>query len=144
MAEQSPTEAAAGADPAGVGFETRLIEVVFPALTNHYGTLFAGNALSLMAKSAFVTATRLCRQTVVLARADDCRFLKPVPQGRLVEMVGRVAEVTAKKIVVDVEMLAEVLTSGEQVVANRGRFVFATVDADGRAVPVAVAAASGS
>jgi len=38
--------------------ETRFVEMVFPEQANHYGTLFGGNALSLMGKAAFVAATR--------------------------------------------------------------------------------------
>lgn len=33
-----------------------LTEIVFPAEANHYGTLFGGNALQLMAKAAFLAA----------------------------------------------------------------------------------------
>ena len=32
--------------------ETRFVEMVFPEQANHYGTLFGGNALSLMGKAA--------------------------------------------------------------------------------------------
>ena len=37
--------------------ETRFVEMVFPEQANHYGTLFGGNALSLMGKAAFVAAS---------------------------------------------------------------------------------------
>jgi acyl-CoA hydrolase len=38
--------------------ETRIVEMVFPNQTNHYGTLFGGDALRLMDMAAFVTASR--------------------------------------------------------------------------------------
>lgn len=38
--------------------ETRMIEMIFPEQANHYGTLFGGNALALLAKAAFIAATR--------------------------------------------------------------------------------------
>ncbi len=38
--------------------ETRIVEMVFPNQTNHYGTLFGGDALRLMDMAAFVTTRR--------------------------------------------------------------------------------------
>ncbi|MDB5489440.1 MAG: thioesterase superfamily, partial [Reyranella sp.] len=32
--------------------ETRFLEMIFPDQSNHYGTLFGGNALALMSKAA--------------------------------------------------------------------------------------------
>ena len=52
---------------AGIWREARLIEMVFPQQTNHYGTLFGGQALALMDKAAFVVASRYARRTVVTA-----------------------------------------------------------------------------
>jgi len=43
--------------------DTRFIELVFPSEANHYGTLFGGNALSMMGKAAFVAATRHARSS---------------------------------------------------------------------------------
>ena len=38
--------------------ETRFAEMVFPEQANHYGALFAGSALALLSKAAFVAASR--------------------------------------------------------------------------------------
>ena len=35
---------------------TVLVEMIFPDQANHYGTLFGGHALALMARAAFVAA----------------------------------------------------------------------------------------
>lgn len=59
--------AGAGASPGPA--ETLFVEMVFPDQANHYGTLFGGNALSLMGKAAFVAATRRARSAVVMASA---------------------------------------------------------------------------
>jgi len=40
--------------PAGRITEGRLVQMVFPEQTNHYGTLFGGEALALMDKAAFI------------------------------------------------------------------------------------------
>ena len=44
-----------------------LAEIVFPDQTNHYGTLFGGEALEMMDKAAFIAASRLSRTAVVTA-----------------------------------------------------------------------------
>ena len=54
--------------------KTRFVEMVLPEQANHYGTLFGGNALSLMGKAAFVAATRRARQSVVMATSDKIEF----------------------------------------------------------------------
>ena len=41
--------------------QTMMVEMIFPEQANHYGTLFGGNALSLMARAAFVAAARRAR-----------------------------------------------------------------------------------
>ena len=46
---------------------TELTELVLPAQANHYGTLFAGQALSMLAQAAFTAASRHARSNVVLA-----------------------------------------------------------------------------
>ena len=47
--------------------ETRFAEMVFPEQANHYGALFAGSALALLSKAAFVAASRRARNDVVMA-----------------------------------------------------------------------------
>ena len=58
-----------------------MIEMIFPEQANHYGTLFGGNALSLMAKAAFVAATSHARMPVVMARSERVDFATPVKVG---------------------------------------------------------------
>ena len=65
-------------------------EMVFPERTNHYGTLFGGQALLLMGQAAFVTASRHARRAVVMARCSGVDFLAPVPQGQALELQARV------------------------------------------------------
>lgn len=73
--------------------ETRFVEIVFPDLANHYGTLFGGNALSLMGKAAFVAATRHARRNVVMATSDKIEFHEPIRVGELIELIARVDRV---------------------------------------------------
>ena len=117
--------------------ESRLIEVVFPEQANHHGTLFAGNALSLMGKAAVVVASRMARRSVVMAASDRVDFLAPVKVGQMLECVARVESVGRTSMIVRVEAFSEGLTSGERCLAIQGRFVMVAVDEDGRPVLVA-------
>lgn len=126
---------------AGVVTEARLIEMVFPQQTNHYGTLFGGQALALMDKAAFIVASRYARRTVVTASSEKCDFHVPVRQGQLVELTARVVGTGRTSMTVEVDLYAEELLSGDRQLGTRGRFVLVALDAHGR--PTAVPALEG-
>lgn len=116
---------------------TRFVEMVFPEQANHYGTLFGGNALSLMGKAAFVAATRRARCAVVMATSDKVQFHEPVRVGELVELTARVERVGRSSMTVVVEVVAEALVTGHRRIAMRGSFEMVAVDEAGRPTPVA-------
>ena len=116
--------------------EARLIEMVFPEQTNHYGTLYGGQALALMDKAAFIAASRYSRRAVVTASSERVDFHVPVRQGQLVELLARVVATGKTSITVEVDMYSEDLLTGERQLGTHGRFVLVAVDADGRALPV--------
>lgn len=118
------------------GAETRFVEMVFPDQANHYGTLFAGNALSLMGKAAFVAATRHVRCAVVMKSSDKVDFRAPVRVGEIVELTAKVERVGRTSLTVVVEVVAEELFSGLRRLAVRGSFDMVAVDAHGKAVPI--------
>lgn len=118
--------------------ECRLLEMVFPEQTNHYGTLFGGQALALMDKAAFVVASRYARRTVVTASSEKCDFRVPVRQGQLVELVARVVATGRTSLTVEVELHSEDLLTGDRQLGTRGRFVMVALDAHGK--PAAVPA----
>jgi len=115
---------------------SRFIEMIFPEHANHYGTLFGGNALSLMGKAAFVAATRRARTAVVMASSDKIDSHMPVRVGEIVELDARVSRVGHSSMTVDVEVTAEILLSGERRLAMRGSFEMVAVDAGGK--PIAI------
>jgi len=115
---------------------TRFVEIVFPEQANHYGTLFGGNALSLMGKAAFVAATRRARCAVVMATSDKVQFHEPVHVGELVELTARVERVGRSSMTVVVEVVAETLATGSRRIAMQGSFEMVAVDAAGRPTPV--------
>lgn len=116
--------------------EVRLLEMVFPDQTNHYGTLFGGHALALMDKAAFIAASRYSRRTVVTARSEQIDFRSPVRQGQLIELIGRVVATGRSSMTVAVDLYAEDLLSGERQLCTRGHFVMIALDAEHQ--PVAV------
>lgn len=118
--------------PAGTITEACLIEMVFPEQTNHYGTLFGGQALALMDKAAFIVASRYARRSVVTACSEKCEFHVPVRQGQLVELRARIASTGTTSMHVDVDLYSEDLITGDRQLATRGRFVMVALDAHGR------------
>lgn len=116
--------------------ETRMVDMVFPDQTNHYGTLFGGQALRLMDMSAFITASRYARRTVVTASSERVDFHVPVLQGQLVELLGRVVATGRTSMTVEVELFAEDLLTGQRALCTRGRVTLVALDAARR--PTAV------
>ena len=109
--------------------------MVFPGQTNHYGTLFGGEALKLMSKAAFIAASRNVRKNVVMASLDQTSFHEPVRQGDLAEVLGRVVDHGRTSLTVETELFSENLLTGERRLCGSARFVMVAVDHDGRPVP---------
>lgn len=116
--------------------EVRLVELIFPHQANHIGTLFGGNALALMDKAAFLSATRYARKSMVTVASDRVEFKVPVRVGQLVELLARVTRVGRTSLTVAVEMYAEELLSRQRVLATTGSFVFVAIDDVGQPVPI--------
>jgi acyl-CoA hydrolase len=116
--------------------ETRIVEMVFPNQTNHYGTLFGGDALRLMDMAAFVTASRHARRPVVTASSERIDFHVPVRQGQLAEVLGRVTSTGRTSLTVEVELWAEDLLTGKRELCTKGNFVLVAVDERGRPAPI--------
>lgn len=127
-----------------VDFETRIVEMVFPNQTNHYGTLFGGHALELMDKSAFITASKYARKAMVTVSSERVDFKNPVKQGHLVEVVGRILKLGTTSITVGVSLYAEDLLSGRTQLCAEGRFVLVAVDQDNKPVKLNQSAPSPS
>lgn len=110
----------------------QLLEMVFPDASNHYGTLFGGNALSLMGKAAFMAASRHAGGSVVMVATDEVVFHRPVPVGQLLELTATVTRVGRSSMTVWVDGVAEAPGGGGRSPALRGRFEMVAVDAAGR------------
>lgn len=115
----------------------QMVEMIFPEQANHYGTLFGGHALALMAKAAFVAATRHARMAVVMARSDRVDFATPVRVGELLELTARVTRSGRSSMTVEVAATAGALTEQARRDVLRGRFEMVAVDDRGRPCPIA-------
>lgn len=112
------------------------IEMVFADQTNHYGTLFGGNALAMMGKSAFITATRHSRSVFVMASCERTDFHAPANEGEIIDLKGRVKYTGRTSLVVEVTMYAEALLSGERRLCAKSDFVMVAVDKNGTPKPI--------
>lgn len=117
--------------------EARIVGMVFPNHTNHYRTLFGGDALRLMDMAAFVATSRHARRPVVTASSERIDFHVPVRQGQLAEVVGRVTSTGRTSLTVEVELWTEDLLTGKRELCAQGSFVLVAVDARGRPAPIA-------
>ena len=120
----------------------QLTEVVFPEHANHYGTLFGGNALNLMAKAAFLAARAFTRRDVVMAACSDARFLSPVRLGSVLTLDARVVRVGRSAMTVRVTGTADShvgVTDAEHecTAVLEGSFELVVVDTAGRPSQIA-------
>jgi acyl-CoA hydrolase len=118
--------------------EARFLEVVLPEQANHYGTLYGANALQIMGKAAFVSATRHARCSVVMAKADSIEFRKPISIGAIIDVRATVVVQGKTSMTVLVEVVAENSTGGTRTPSISGRFVMVAIDRDGVPVPLPV------
>ena len=135
-----PPLADAGSPPAAGG-PLRLAEMVFPGQTNHYGTLYGGDALRMMGKAAFIAATRHAREVLVMASSDRIDFVAPIREGDMVELLAEVKMTGRSSVRVAVELWSEELLSGTRRRAATALFTLVAVDPEGTPQPIGAAAA---
>lgn len=124
------------AGEAAWGGALRLAEMVFPGQTNHYGTLYGGDALRMMGKAAFIAATRHVRRVLVMASSDRIDFVAPIGEGDMVELVAQVKMTGRSSVRVAVELWSEALLTGERRHAATALFTLVSVDPEGRPLPL--------
>lgn len=114
----------------------RLVEMVFPNTTNHYGTMFGGKVLELMDRAAFLAASRFTQRAIVTASTERIDFHVPIRHGHLVELVAAVVYTGRTSVTVKVDLYAEdpVLATREH--ATSGYFHMVAVTEQGRSTAV--------
>ncbi|WP_191058984.1 acyl-CoA thioesterase [Geminicoccus harenae] len=113
----------------------RMVEMVFPEWTSHYGSLHGGHALAAMSKAAFVCATRRCHKAVVLAAAQHVDFTSQIQIGEIIELAPRIVATGRSSMSVEVELWAKSLLSGERRMCGHGVFVMVAVGDNHRPSP---------
>jgi acyl-CoA hydrolase len=108
--------------------ETHIFRAVFPNTTNHYDTLFGGNAMQLMDEVAFITATRFSRKKVVTVSTSRIDFNKPIPSGSLIELIGKVSRVGKTSVDIEVTIYIEQMYSDHREEAIGGTFTLVAID----------------
>lgn len=117
--------------PAAPDNMLRMVEIVFPSQSNHYGTLYGGDALKMMGKAAFIAATRRARGVMVMASSDRIDFTAPVRAGEMVELASRVVMTGRSSVRVAVELWAEDLLTGQRRRAAVATFTMVAVNSSG-------------
>ena len=115
---------------------TKQTKAIFPDVTNHYDTLFGGSALSWMDEVAFICATRFTRLKVVTVSTDRIDFKRPIPAGKIAELVAKVKRVGETSLVVGVEMFIEDMYGEGSELAVKGDFTFVAIDDDKKPMKV--------
>lgn len=105
-----------------------MADIVFPLQTNHYGTLFGGDALRMLGKAAFLASTRQARAVMVMAASERVDFATPVQEGEMVDLVARIGMTGRTSVRVGVELWAEHLLTGDRRRAAVAEFVMVAVD----------------
>lgn len=116
------------------------VDLVFADQTNHYGTFFGGSALSMMGKTAFITATRYARKIFVMASSHQIDFLASAHEGEIIDLQGIVKSVGNTSLGVEVSMYAEDLLSEDRRLCAKSNFTMVAVNEHGRPVSCCQAA----
>lgn len=115
---------------------TSIFKAVFPNTTNHYDTLFGGTAMQLMDETAFITATRFCRERMVTVSSERIDFTRPIPAGTIVELMGKVEKIGTTSLTVRVEIFVEQMYSQDREKAVSGAFTFVAMDKDKKPIKI--------
>lgn len=108
-----------------------------PQHANNLGHVFGGVVLSMMDRTAAVSAIRHARITVVTASIDRVDFREPIHVGDLVVMKASVNFVGRTSMEVGVRVEAEDMLTGQRRHTNSAYLTFVAIDRNGRPVEIA-------
>lgn len=117
---------------------TTVVKAVFPNTTNHYDTLFGGQALGWMDEVAFIAGTRFARKNLVTVSLDRTDFRVPIPAGTLCELTAHVVKIGRTSMQVRVDVVVEDMYSNERRLAIQGTFTLVAVDETRNPIPIPV------
>ncbi|MDD2278153.1 MAG: acyl-CoA thioesterase [Bacteroidales bacterium] len=105
--------------------DTIMTRVVLPEFTNQYKNLFGGQALKWMDEIAFIFVLREFKKDFVTVKVNSVAFLKPVPQGEVIEFKAGV--LSKGNVKVEISVQGFILSEGNQELAIDGVFTLAPV-----------------
>jgi len=113
-----------------------MTEIVFPQDTNHYGTMFGGNAYAMMDKAAFLAANRFSGTMAVTAATERIEFTTPIKHGMIIDIVARVIHAGRTSMIVEAELFCQDPLIGDRQLATNGYFTMVSIGADGKPVQI--------
>jgi acyl-CoA hydrolase len=111
-------------------------ELMMPQHANVLGHIFGGVILSMMDKTAAVTAIRHARNACVTVSIDRVDFREPIHVGDLIIMKSAVNYAGRTSMEIGVRVEAEDMISGRRRHTNSCYLTFVAVDRNGRPVDV--------
>jgi len=111
-------------------------EHVLPGNTNTHGTMFGGDVLALMDKTAAIAAIRFCRQPVVTASTERIDFRTPIHLGDIIEAHARVIHTGRTSLIVRIDIYTERPFSDDREHCTSGYYTFVSIDQEGKPQPV--------
>lgn len=120
--------------------EQRLCQMVLPGDCSPFsGVAFGGFVMKLMDSAAGCSAVRHCRSNVVTVAISAINFMSMVRLGDICSIESRVTFCSSKSMAIEVTASVtstrQAIEYQERVVA-RGRFTFASLDPEGKTMPV--------
>lgn len=112
--------------------QVEMTQVVLPQFANAIGTVFGGQIVSWIDICAAVAAQRHCRLPAVTVSIDSVHFQKPIKEGQVVVLKGRVNAVFRSSLEIGVVVFAEDPIKGQKVKAVKAYCTFVALGPDGR------------
>lgn len=112
--------------------KTYLTDLILPADTNHYNSVFGGKVMAYVDKIAGIAAMRHCRKPVVTASSDSFDFHAPIKSGQAICLEAIVTWSHHTSMVVYVKVEGENLMTGEKRLTSEAFLTMIAIDKDGK------------
>lgn len=109
---------------------------VFPQDTNSHGTLFGGKLMAYIDDIASISASKLCRSSLVTASIDSVDFIRPIRENDAVTLEAMVTWTGRTSMEVLVKVTRENLMNGAKEMAAISFLTFVALDENGKPKPV--------
>ncbi len=111
-------------------------QLALPGDTNLLGNLLGGKTMHWIDIAGALTASRHANSKVATISIDKIIFKKPIRQGELVCMKSSLVWAGRTSMVIDVDVYAENLATGERRKTTESRLTFVALDDNEKPTPV--------